>query len=355
MSSMVSDTDGGSRRPLRVVQWATGNIGTRALQQVIGHPHLELVGLYAHSAEKAGRDAGELCGLGPTGVLATNDVDDIIALGADCVLYMPRTTDLDVLCRLLAAGTNVVSTCGVFHHPPSMNPEVRARVEAACAEGGASVHSTGSSPGFITEAVPFVLSSIQCHLDRMTVDEFADLSQRDSPGLLFDVMGFGKAPAELDPRRVSHLRESFGPSLRVVGDALSLPLDSVEAHGEIAVTPHTVEIAAGTLEAGTMAAQRTTVSGMRDGRERLRFRATWFCSHELDPSWDLLSTGWKVSVEGDAPLEVDVGMPIPLERMAATTPNYTANRAVNAIPFVCAATPGIHSVIDLPPILPTLT
>ena len=355
MSSMVSDTDGGSRRPLRVVQWATGNIGTRALQQVIGHPHLELVGLYAHSAEKAGRDAGELCGLGPTGVLATNDVDDIIALGADCVLYMPRTTDLDVLCRLLAAGTNVVSTCGVFHHPPSMDPEVRARVEAACAEGGASVHSTGSSPGFITEAVPFVLSSIQCHLDRMTVDEFADLSQRDSPGLLFDVMGFGKAPAELDPGRVSHLRESFGPSLRVVGDALSLPLDSVEAHGEIAVTPRTVEIAAGTLEAGTMAAQRTTVSGMRDGRERLRFRATWFCSHELDPSWDLLSTGWKVSVEGDAPLEVDVGMPIPLERMAATTPNYTANRAVNAIPFVCAATPGIHSVIDLPPILPTLT
>jgi hypothetical protein len=354
MSSMLSDTDGGSHRPLRVVQWATGNIGSRALQQVIGHPHLELVGLYAHSAEKAGRDAGELCGLGPTGVLATNDVDDIIALGADCVLYMPRATDVDVLCRLLAAGTNVVSTCGVFHHPPSMDPEVRARVEAACAEGGASVHSTGSSPGFITEAVPLVLSSIQCHLDRMTVDEFADLSQRDSPGLLFDVMGFGKPPAELDPGRVSHLRESFGPSLRVVGDALSLPLDSVEAHGEIAVTPGTVEIAAGTLEAGTMAAQRTTISGMRDGRERLRFRATWFCSHELDPSWDLLSTGWKVSVEGDAPLELDVRMPIPLERMASTTPGYTANRAVNAIPFVCAATPGIRSVIDLPPILPTL-
>ncbi len=205
MPSMLSDTDSGSRRPLRVVQWATGNIGSRALQQVIEHPHLELVGLYAHSAEKAGRDAGELCGLAPTGVLATNDVDDIVALGADCVLYMPRTTDVDVLCRLLAAGTNVVSTCGVFHHPPSMDPEVRARVEAACAEGGASVHSTGSSPGFITEAVPLVLSSIQCHLDRMTIDEFADLSQRDSPGLLFDVMGFGKPPAELDPGRVSHL------------------------------------------------------------------------------------------------------------------------------------------------------
>ncbi len=121
------------------------------------------------------------------------------------------------------------------------------------------------------------------------------------------------------------------------------------------MTPHTVEIAAGTLQAGTVAAQRTTVSGMRDGRELVRFRATWFCAYELDPSWDLLSTGWKVSVEGDAPLELDIRLPIPLERMASTTPGYTANRAVNAIPFVCAATPGIRSVIDLPAILPTLT
>lgn len=344
-----------STRRTSVVQWATGNIGLRALREVIRHPGLELVGVLVYDPGKEGVDAGVLCGEEPVGVVATTDPATVHELRADCVLYMPRTTDVDVLCRLLAAGTNVVSTCGVFHHPPSMDPEVRARVEAACADGGASVHSTGSSPGFITEAVPLVLSSIQCHLDRMTINEFADLSQRDSPGLLFDVMGFGKPPAELDPGRVSHLRESFGPSLRAVGDALSLPLDSVEAHGDIAVTPRTVEIAAGTLEAGTMAAQRTTISGMRDGRERLRFRATWFCCHELDPSWDLLSTGWKVSVEGDAPLELDVRMPIPLERMASTTPGYTANGAVNAIPFVCAATPGIRSVMDLPRILPTLT
>lgn len=342
------------QRPLRVVQWATGNIGSRALQQLIGHPHLELAGLYVHSAEKAGRDAGEFCERGPTGVIATNDIDQAIAVGADCVLYMPRTTDLDVVCRLLAAGTNVVSTCGVFHHPPSMDPVLRARVEAACAEGGTSIHSTGSSPGFITEAMPLVLSSIQCRLDRLTIDEFADLSQRNSPGLLFDVMGFGKTPTELDAGRVAHLRESFGPSLRVVADALSTPLDSVEATGEVAVAPRSIEIAAGTLEAGTVAAQRTTVTGMRDGREFIRFRATWFCTHELEPAWDLLSTGWKVSVEGDAPLDLDVRMPIPLERMASITPGYTANRAVNAIPFVCAAAPGIRTITDLPMIVPML-
>jgi hypothetical protein len=134
----------------RVVQWATGNIGTKALRGVIEHPDLDLAGVWVHSADKAGRDAGELCGLGPTGVAATNDIDEIVGLGADCVLYMPRLCDVDEVCRLLASGANVVTTRGEFHHPGSMDPAMRARVEAACAEGGTSIHSTGSSPGFIS-------------------------------------------------------------------------------------------------------------------------------------------------------------------------------------------------------------
>ena len=116
----------------RVVQWATGNIGTRSLRSVIEHPGLELAGVYVHSGGKAGLDAGELCGLDATGVLATTDVDEIVALGADCVLYIPRALDADDVCRLLAAGTNVVTTRGEFHHPPSMKPELRQTVEAAC-------------------------------------------------------------------------------------------------------------------------------------------------------------------------------------------------------------------------------
>ena len=238
--------------------------------------------------------------------------------------------------------------------PPSMEPTTRVRIEAACAAGGTSIHSTGSSPGFITEALPLVLASIQRRLDRLTVFEDADLSPRNSPELLFDLMGFGKPPAEFDPGRLEHGRESFGPSLRVVADALGTPLDSVEAHGEIAVAAHRVEIAAGTLEAGTVAAQRTIVSGIRDGRELLRFVATWFCTNDLDPAWNLLSTGWRVSVEGDAPLELDVRMPISLEDMASITPGYTANRAVNAVPMTCAAAPGIRSITDLAPIVPRL-
>jgi hypothetical protein len=343
-----------SRRRYRVVQWATGNIGTYALRAVIEHPNLDLAGVYVHTPAKAGRDAGELCGLDTVGVVATQDVDEIVALAADCVLYMPRACDFDVVCRLLASGTNVVTTRGEFHHPDSLESAVRERVEAACDQGGTSIHSTGSSPGFITEAVPLVLSSIQRRLDGLTIHEFADLSQRDSPGLLFDVMGFGKPPAAFSERRLSHGRISFGPSLRLVAEALSLPLDDVEASGEVATARHAVEIAAGTLDAGTIAAQRMTVSGMRGGRPLLRFRATWYCTSDLDPAWDLRPTGWRIAVDGDAPLEIDIRFPIPHERMAATTPAYTANRAVNAVPVVCTAAPGIRSTLDLPHVIATL-
>ncbi len=257
--------------PYRVVQWATGNIGTYALRSVIEHPDMTLAGVYVHTSAKAGKDAGELCGLPPTGVVATHDIDEILALGADCVLYMPAACDIDKVCRLLASGANVVTTRGEFHRGDSIDPVVRKLVEAACDGGGTSIHSTGSSPGFITEAIPLVLTSIQRRFDGLAISEYADLSQRNSPDLLFNVMGFGKPVAEFDTRRFSYGRISFGPSLQLLADALGMPLDSVEASGDVATARHQVRIAAGTLEAGTVAAQRMMVSGIREGRPVLRF------------------------------------------------------------------------------------
>jgi 4-hydroxy-tetrahydrodipicolinate reductase len=339
-------------RPYRVVQWATGNIGTRALRAVIEHPGLELAGVHVHTPEKAGRDAGELCGLEPAGVIATHDIGDVVALGADCVLYMPLLLDAGDVCTLLASGANVVTTRGEFHWPASMEPGLRQRVEEACAAGGTSIHSTGSSPGFISEAVPLVLSSIQRRVDGLTIDEYADLSMRDSPQLLFQIMGFGAGPETFDPRRSAYIAASFGPSLHLVADALGAGLDSLEHHGEVGVARRDTRIAAGVLPAGSVAAQRMTVTGTRDGRPLLRFRATWYCTTDLDVDWDLRPSGWHVAVDGDAPLDVDVHLAVPLDRMASASPGYTANRAVNAVPFVCAAAPGIRTTLDLPHILP---
>ena len=336
--------------PLRVVQWATGNIGTWSLREVIRHPDLELAGVWVHSDDKVGQDAGALCGLDPVGVTATNDLDEVLALGADCVLYMPRQLTVDEVTAILASGTDVVTTRGELQRPASMAPDLLAPLEAAWTAGGTSIHGTGSSPGFITEAVPLVLASIQRRLDGLLIEEFADMSQRPSPDLMFAIMGFGRPPAEVHDGRLEHLKASFGPSLALVADALSVPLDEVTVDGDLATTPQTIEIAAGTVEAGTVAGMRTTVTGMRGGSPLLRFRATWFCSTELEPAWDLRTTGWRVTVEGDSPLDIEIAMPGPLDQMAG----YTANRAVNAVPYVCAAPPGIVTTVDLPQIVPTL-
>jgi 4-hydroxy-tetrahydrodipicolinate reductase len=344
-----------SSAPYRVVQWATGNIGLRSLRAVIEHPDLELVGLYVYSESKAGLDAGELCGLTPTGVAATRDIDEIVALRADCVVYMGDRVDLDVLCPLLESGANVVTTRSEFHRPASMDPSMRARLDDACARGGSTLFSTGSSPGFITEALPFALLSMQRRLDRLVIEEFADMSSRDSPEMIFDLMGFGRDPSHFDPRGVeAHGGASFAGSMSMVADALSLPLDDVVAKGQVAVARQPIEIAAGRVEAGTIAAQRLDVTGLRGGQPLLCFSANWYLTIDVDPAWDLRATGWHVLVEGDTPLDVDIHFPVPPDEWAATSPGLTAHRPVNAVPYVCAAEPGIRTSAELPQIIPIL-
>lgn len=341
-----------SARRYRVVQWATGNIGARSLRAVIEHPALELAGLYVHSEAKAGRDAGEFCGLGTVGIKATRKLDDILAVKPDCVLYMQQGCNFDDICRLLESGCNIVTTRTEFNNPAGLDAAVRQRVEQACARGGSSIHGTGSSPGFITEAMPLVLSSLQRRLDSLAIHEFANLAARNSPQLLFEVMGFGQAP---DPRRdagrAQHLRQAFGPSLQLVAEAVGLAFDSIEAHGDVALARHGTRIAAGVLEAGTVAAQRATVSGLHRGRKLMSFTANWYCTTDIDADWDLRPDGWHVVVDGDVPIEMDIRFPVTAERWPLMSPGLTAHRAVNAVPYVCAAAPGIRTTVDLPQII----
>lgn len=337
---------------LRVIQWATGNIGTRALRAVIEHPGLELAGLWVSSASKVGRDAGALCGLPDTGIVATRSVEELCALKADCVLYMRQGTDVDELCRLLASGKNIVTTRGDFHYPTGMDPQVRQHIDAACAEGGTSIHSTGSSPGFITEALAIPLVSLSRRLDCLTIDEFANLSSRNSPDLLFNVMGYGQPMGEFQQARADHVKADFVASLAQLADGLDIRIDRWQAHGEYAAARIDQTIAAGQIHAGKMAAQRITIEGVCDGETRLRFRANWYASRDLAQNdWDLRPSGWRVRVAGDTPLDVAIGFPVAPEDYAAFTPGLTAHRAVNAIPAVCAASPGIRTTVDMPQVL----
>ncbi|HEX7854608.1 MAG TPA: dihydrodipicolinate reductase [Sphingobium sp.] len=349
-----------TKMPYRVVQWATGNVGSRAMRQTIRHPDLELVGCYVHSADKAGRDAGELCGIAPIGVTATNRIEDVLALKPDCVLYMPHELNYDEVCAILESGSNIVSSRMEFHNPAWLEPSVRARVEAACALGGTSIHASGASPGFITEALPIALASIQRRLDCLTVFEYADCSTRNSPEMLFEMMGFGSKPDETRLQHmVDHLRLSFAGSIGLMADAFGIQYDSIEARGALGVARQDVHIVAGVVPAGTVAAERATIAAMRDGKPVYQVIANWYVSSDVDTTdgetWDFRSeSGWRVLVEGDCPMDISITFPVAPKDYAEFTPGLTANRPVNAIPYVCEAAPGFQTIVDLPQVIAKL-
>jgi 4-hydroxy-tetrahydrodipicolinate reductase len=337
----------------RVVQWGTGNIGLRALREVIRHPDLDLVGVVVYDPAKAEVDAGTLCGEEPVGIRPTTDRSAIRDLGADCVLYMPGKLDLEDVIGLLAAGSNVVTTRGEFFGRGSRLGDDLKQVLDACAQGGTSIYATGSSPGFASDALPFSLISMQRRVDLVEVNEYANMSRRDSPHMIFKQMGFGSQPGGPgNEGRAQYLLGEFGPALGALAEAAGRPVDRWTSEGSVALARQTTVIAAGEIPAGTVAAQRTTMTGYAGDEPIVRMFTNWYCTEDVEPAWELLPTGWRVRVRGDAPMDVTISFPVPLEDFASFTPGLTANRPVNAIPYVCAAAPGVLSTSDLPPIVP---
>lgn len=348
-----------SGKRYRVVQWATGNVGSRALRHVIEHPDMDLVGVWVSNPAKVGRDAGELAGVAPTGVKATNSIEDVLALKPDCVLYMPHVNSVDEVCRLLESGANVVSTRMEYQNPAALDAEVAARIEAACQKGGTSLHASGSSPGFITEAMPIVMASIQRRLDSLNIMEFADCSSRNSPEMIFDMMGFGAQPGAASEGQLQHKKMSFGPSLQLVATALGMPIERFEVTGAQGIARRDIEIAAGVVPKGTVAATKTTLTGYHKDKPAFQMTTTWFISTDVETSdgqeWEFRSpSGWHVVMMGDCPLDISISYPCRPEDYADMTPGLTANRPVNAVPYVCEASPGIKTTADLPQIIARL-
>src|SRR5215469_5595496 len=333
----------------RVVQWATGNTGLRALREVIRHPALDLAGVLVYDPGKDGVDAGELCGEGPAGIAATTDRAAILGLAADCAIYMPRATGtgpsragltqaelLDDIVPLLESGTNVVTTCtDLFARGVRLGGAGRARVLAACQKGQSSIWPSGSDPGFITETLPLALLSVQRRVDGIEIEEFGDLSRRPSPHMVMEQMRFGKPLAEFDPdRRKTHLFGEYHPALTVLADIAGFEIDEWSADGGVAAAKEDLTIVAGEIKAGTAAAQRIVVHGRHDGVDRIRFTQYGFVATDVEPDWGLQPTGWRIRIHGDAPFDVSMPFPVALDDLASFVPAFNANGPVNAIPYL---------------------
>lgn len=339
------------QRRYRVAQWGTGNVGLYALRTIIEHPHMDLVGLWVHSDSKAGRDAGDLLGLPPVGVTATQSIDDILAARPDCVVYMPHENDLDALARLLGAGINVSTSLLGFHSRDYMDAAIRGKLEAACRQGGTSIYASGSTPGWFTEIMPLALSGLERRLECITLSDFADMASRNSPEMLFEVLPFGKKPEDVPPTGPVGTAVSSPPSFTMTAAALGLPLDEIVTGRDFALANQRTTIAAGTIEAGTIAAMRMSITGLRGGKPVLRRNSVWYLTKDIDQPWDLRQTGLHYRVEGDLPIDVMITFPVSEEEYPKISPAMTANPVVNAVPYVCQAAPGILQTDDLPPII----
>ena len=338
----------------RIAQWGTGNVGLCALRAAIAHPQMELVAVRVFSQAKEGRDAGELCGSGSNGIIATRDLEATIIARPDCVIYLPDHHEIDDMCKLLEAGINITTACIGFNHRNSIEPTQRRRLEAACALGRSSLYATGSSPGWSTEIMPFALLAMQRRLNCLTISDYADMSSRNSPEMIFNMLGFGTDPAKADPNRPVGTAASTPPTFRALADAIGLPLDEVTTSIEYAITRKCETIAAGALKRGTIGAMRMGIIGLRRGKPLLRRFSTWYVTRDLDPQWELHDSGWRMQVDGDTSLDVSIAFTVSAENYSSYSPGLTAHPVINAAPYVCDAAPGILHTSDLPIIIPYL-
>ncbi|MUL85699.1 MULTISPECIES: Gfo/Idh/MocA family oxidoreductase [unclassified Mycolicibacterium] len=345
---------------IRVAAIGTGNVGKHALAQLVTNPDYELTGVWVSSSSKAGKDAGELAGLDvSTGVLATDDLDAILADKPDCVVYTALADNrlpeaLEDYRRILAAGVNVVASSAVFlQYPWQVLPaELIEPIETAAREGCSTLFVNGIDPGFANDLLPLALAGTCQRIEQIRCMEIVDYATYNSAAVMFDVMGFGKpideTPMLLQPGVLSL---AWGSVVRQLAAGLGLELDEVTEEHTRVPAPEDFDIAAGHIPAGTTAALRFEVRGMRDGKPAVVLEHVTRLRDDLCPEWPQPAQeggSYRVVVTGEPSYTLDLCLSSPNGDHNHAGLVATAARVVNAIPAVVAADPGIRTTLDLP-------
>src|SRR5262245_53970558 len=336
--------------PIRVVQWTTGNVGKQSAIAIARNPGLELVGCYAWSSDKVGRDVGTLCGVDPLGVAATNDVDALIALRPDCVVYTPMWPSIDDLVRLLGGGVNVVTTAA-FINGRRLGPD-RERLVEACERGGSSLFGTGISPGLV-ELVSIVVAGMCDRIDKITVSEAAYTMGYDSPETE-KTAGFGRPIDDPDLQKTTADGTAvFGEAVAMVADALGVELDDVVCEAEHAKATEDIDLGSWHIAAGSVAGVAACWQGRVGDRTVVELNVRWKKAPILEPDWKI-EEGHIIEVQGRPTVRTTLQFLPPPDFEAKSLADFmvlghimTAMPAVNAIPAVVTARPGIVSYADL--------
>ncbi|MET0897615.1 MAG: dihydrodipicolinate reductase [Mycobacterium sp.] len=338
--------------PLKVIQWTTGNIGRRSLHAIIGRPDMELVGVYAHGEDKVGRDAAELAGWPePTGVLATNDLDALLALSADACCYNPLWPSVDELVALLESGVNVC-TSAAWITGGKQTDQDRERILTACETGKSTIFGNGAHPG-MTNLVGMVLSGSCERVDEIRITESVDCSTYESAGTQ-SAMGFGQDP-ETPGLAESVRRESevFAESAAMMADAIGAPLDRMTFDVQFTAATGDTDLGFMKIPAGTVGSVFGYHRGWVGDRNVVSVGFNWTMGDHVTPPKPL-EHGHVIQVFGLPNMRTVVHCLPPKEwnepGFMGLGMIYTAMPVTNAVPAVVAARPGIVTLKDLPPV-----
>lgn len=350
-------------RPLRTVVWATGGVGSIAIDAIRRRPDLELVGVWVHSDAKAGKDAGELAGGPPMGVLATNDADALIALAPDCVVYTASGPDRDGAAvpdyvRLLEAGINVVSTSSTsLVYPPSyFAADWRADLERAAKAGDASFYVSGIFPGFASDQLALLMTTQSKSIRTITVTEVALNDHYPVADVMMDGMGFGR-PLDFEPmlKTPGFIELAWKAPIGLIAEGLGVEVEEVHGSLDRRLTDRDIEVAFGTIPAGTCGAVRTRAAGVVNGREAIVVDHIIRMARDVGPDWltSEFDATYRVDIEGDP----DIHCAMTLGEAEGHGAGHaamasTAMRVVNAIPYVVDAPAGLLSSLDMSTTLP---
>lgn len=333
---------------LRVVQWNTGKVGKLAMRGILDNPTLDLVGVYAHSPDKVGQDAGALCGRPDMGIKATNSIDAIVGAKPDVVVYTPFTGDVDDVVKLLENGINVLST-NLFFHVGGVRGEVKERLQAAGERGNASIYITGINPGWI-DSIATAVTGICARVDCVSIYESADCSSYESP----ETWGYLRMGQEGVTEEVIEAAKTwlvmFRDAAERVAEALGFEPEDAEFTCTYATAAERIDLGWFVMEKGTNAALRAGWNIKVKGRTVTRAQVTWYLTKKLAEDWEIDSDEYHLVVEGAPGIDLKMHFtdPAPSPIDGAWDPTATTSYAtINAIRQIKAARPGVLTLHDI--------
>lgn len=340
---------------LKIIQWTTGNVARQTVRGILANRNLKLVGVFAYSAEKVGKDVAELCNLPEaTGITATNDIAALLALKPDCVVYTPLHFNPSEVSRLLEAGVNVVTTAE-FLSGRNLAPADKRKLELAASNGQATLFGSGMHPGF-TQLLTAVATNICTDVRKVTLMESVDVSAFAGDSNM-NALGWGRPKG--DPRHPNDVRDAtlvFADGIDVLADLLGFTAGSVEptCRVDFAYATRDLDLPGRFIAKGSVAGIDLHWEGIYNGKTVIDLHERWLMGTDIEPPIKA-EHAYLIEVDADPQVRLRLEMlpdqdlaTLTVENMHEIGMRITGMPSVNAIPAVCAAAPGIRNYAGLP-------